>query len=212
MLVEKIAKKDAKNVVIYFSDGEPLFLSLEVFLKSGLKKNDEISDDRFSSLISENKLFFIKQRALRYLGRRLHSRSELRVKLLQKGYEINLINEALEYLAKKNYLDDAEFAWQFTKDKLELKGWSKAKSLAALIKRGINPAVIDEVMSETYTEKSELENATTAAQKKLKSLRVKSDDKNEIRNKLSSFLSLRGYDYEIVKEVCDKLISSEDFQ
>ena len=87
MLVEKIVKKDSKNVVVHFNNDEAIILALDVFSQSGLKKNDEISDDRFSFLIRENKLFYIKQRAFRFLGRRPHSASELRVKLMQKGYE-----------------------------------------------------------------------------------------------------------------------------
>jgi len=209
MIVESIAKKDAKNVVIYFSDGEPLFLALEIFLKSGLKKNEEISDDRFSALIKENKIFHIKQRALRYLGRRHHSVSEIRIKLLQKGYEIDLISEVLEYLERKNYLDDREFARQFSKDKLELKSWSKKKTLAALIKKGISQVIIDEILNENFNEENEFQNAMIAANRKLKSLKVRTNDKNEIRNKLSSFLALRGYDYETVKEISNKLIEND---
>lgn len=212
MLVEKIAKKDAKNVVIYFDSGEPLFLSLEVFLISGLKKNDEISEDRFSFFIRENKIFHIKQRALRYLGRRAHSISELRVKLLQKNYEIDLINEVIEYLKNKNYLDDHEFARQFSKDKLLQKKWSKKKLSSALIKNGITPAVIDEVLNENYSEGNEYENALIAGRKKLKSLKAKLNDKNEIKNKLNAFLSFRGYSYDITKEVCDKIIGEEEFE
>ncbi len=101
MKVNRIVKKDAKNVIIHFDDDEVLFLSVDIFYKSGLKKNDEISDDRFSSLIKENQLFYIRQRAFRYLGRRQHSISELRIKLKQKGYETELINQVLDDLNKK---------------------------------------------------------------------------------------------------------------
>ena len=206
MLVERIVKKDAKNVVLHLSNGETLILSLDVFLQSGLKKNEEISDDRFSLLIKENKLFYIKQRALNYLGRRPHSLSELRVKLLQKGYEKDLINEVLEYLRDKNYLNDLDFAKQFSKAKLDSKGWSKKRLKSELFKKGINSDITDEVLNEIYNEVIELENATAVAVKKLKSLKNKTGDKNILKNKLSSFLNLKGYSYDITREVCDKLI------
>ena len=210
MLVERIVKKDAKNVVLHLSNGETLILSLDVFLQSGLKKNEEISDDRFSLLIKENKLFYIKQRALNYLGRRPHSLSELRVKLLQKGYEKDLINEVLEYLRDKNYLNDLDFAKQFSKAKLDSKGWSKKRLKSELFKKGINSDIIDEVLNENYNEVIELENATAVAVKKLKSLKNKTGDKNILKNKLSSFLNLKGYSYDITREVCDKLIGEEN--
>jgi regulatory protein len=210
MFVERIVKKDTKNVVVHVSNGDTLILSLDVFLQSGLKKNEEISDDRFSSLIRENKLFYIRQRALNYLGRRPHSLFELRVKLIQKGYEKDLVNEVLEYLTDKNYLNDLVFAKQFYKAKLDTKGWSKKRLKSELIKKGINSGIIDEVLRENYNEVIELENATTAALKKLISFKDKTGDKNILRNKLSSFLNLKGYSYDITKEVCDKLISEEN--
>ena len=210
MLIEKIAKKDSKNVVVHFDNGEALILSLDVFMQSGLKKNEEISDDRFSSLIRENKLFYIKQRAFGYLGRRPHSSSELRVKLLQKSYEKDLINEVIEYLIEKKYLNDLDFAKQFSKAKLDSKGWSKRRLKSELIKKGINSNIIEEVLNENYDEESELKNATTAALKKLKTLKTKTGDVNVLKNKLSSFLGLRGYSYDITKEVCDKLIGEDN--
>jgi regulatory protein len=210
MFVEKIVKKDSKNVVVHFNNKEVLILALDVYLQSGLKKNAEISDDRFSLLIRENKLFFIKQRAFRFLGRRQHSTSELKVKLMQKGYDKELINEIIEYLNKKNYLDDFTFAQQFSKDKLELKGWSKKRLKSELIKKGIDTDTIEKVLKENYNEEKEIENAINAARKKLKSLKNKSNDKIVIRSKLSSFLGLRGYSYDITKEVCDKLIEEEN--
>ena len=94
MKITRIAKKDSANVIIEFDNGEPLFLSVEIFMKSGLRKNDEISEDRFLFLVRENKIFYIKQRAFRYLGRRLHAKSELKTKLLQKRYESDLIDKA----------------------------------------------------------------------------------------------------------------------
>ena len=210
MLVERIVKKDSKNVVIHFDNGETLILSLDVFLQSGLKKNENISDDRFSLLIRENKLFYIMQRALGYLGRRPHSSMELRIKLLQKGYEKNLINVIIDHLENKKYLDDIDFARQFLKAKLDSKGWSKKRLKSELIKKGINSNLIKEVLNENYDEESELENATAAARKKLKSLKNKTGDRSILKNKLSSFLSFRGYSYDITKEVCDKLIGEDD--
>ena len=210
MLVEKIIKKDSKNVVVHFNNDEAIILALDVFLQSGLKKNDEISDDRFSFLIRENKLFYIKQRAFRFLGRRPHSASELRVKLMQKGYEKELIKEVIEYLNQKNYLDDFSFAKQFLKDRLELKGWSKRRLKSELIKKGINTDVIEKILQENYDENKEIENAMNAARKKLKSLKTKSNDAVVLKNKLSSFLGLRGYNYDITKEVCDELIEEEN--
>ncbi len=51
MKVTRIVKKDSRNVVVHFDNSETLILLLDVFIKSGLKKHEDISDDRFSFLV-----------------------------------------------------------------------------------------------------------------------------------------------------------------
>ena len=211
MKVSKIVKKDARNVIIHFDNGDVLILSADVFFKSGLKKNDVISDDSFSFLVKENKLFHIRQRAFGYLGRRQHSTSEIRVKLIQKGYETELITEVLEDLLKNNYLHDLEFAKLYTEEKKKTKLWGKNKIKSELIKKGVKSDIIKEVMSEYLNEDIEFDNALITARKKYKLLKLRVSDKKSLKHKLISFLNGRGYNYEIAGKVCDELINDNDY-
>ncbi len=210
MRVIKIVKKDVKNVTIYFDNDEDLFLSVDIFYKSGLKKNDEISDDRFSSLIKENRLFHIKQRAFRYLGRRQHSTSELRIKLKQKGYETELINQVLDDLKMKNYLDDTKFAEMFVEEKIKLKLWGEQKLRSELIKRGINSETISDILKNKITDEDKLNNAIIIASKKYNTLRNRNLDNDVIKRMLISFLNSRGYNYDVIKEVFEILNIEDD--
>ena len=210
MRVIKIVKKDAKNVRVHFDNDEVLFLSVDILYKSGLKKNDEISDDRFSSLIKENRLFHIKQRAFRYLGRRQHSTSELRIKLKQKGYETEYINEVLDNLKNKNYLDDTKFAEMFVEEKMKLKLWGEQKLRGELIKRGINSEIISDVLKNKISDEDKLNNTMIIASKKYDTLKNRNVEKDVIKRKLITFLNSRGYNYDVIKEVCDKLIIEVD--
>ena len=210
MIVSRIVKRDAKNVVVHFDNNEVLFLSVDSFYKSGLKKNDEISDDRFSSLIKENQLFHIKQRAFRYLGRRQHSTSELRIKLKQKRYETELINEVLDDLKKKNFLDDTKFAEMFVEEKMKLKLWGEQKLRSELVKRGIKSEIITDVLANKISEEEKLNNAMIIASKKYDTLKNRSVDKDVIKRKLFTFLNSRGYNYDVIKEVYDELIIKDD--
>jgi len=210
MIVSRIVKKDAKNVVVHFDNDEVIFLSVDIFYKSGLKKNDEISDDRFSSLIKENQLFHIKQRAFRYLGRRQHSTSELRIKLKQKRYETELINEVLDDLKKKNFLDDTKFAEMFVEEKMKLKLWGEQKLRSELVKRGIKSEIITDVLANKISEEDKLNNAMIIASKKYDTLKNRNVDKDVIKRKLFTFLNSRGYNYDVIKEVYDELIIKDD--
>ena len=206
MIVSRIEKKDARNVIIHFDNNEVLFLSVDIFYKSGLRKNDDISDDRFSSLIKENRLFHIKQRAFRYLGRRQHSTSELRIKLKQKGYETELINDVLDDLKQKNYLDDTKFANMFVEEKIKLKLWGEQKLRSELIKKGIKTEIISDVLRNIISDEDKLNNAMTVAEKKYDILKNRNVENDVIKSKLMAFLKSRGYNYDVIKEVCDVLI------
>ena len=210
MIVSRIVKKGAKNVAVHCDNDEVLFLSVDIFYKSGLKKNDEISDDRFSSLIKENRLFHIKQRAFRYLGRRQHCASELRIKLKQKGYETELINQVLDVLKQKNFLDDTKFAEMFVEEKMKLKLWGEQKLRSELVKRGIKSEIITDVLANKISEEDKLNNAMIIASKKYDTLRDRNVDKDVIKRKLFTFLNSRGYNYDLIKEVYDELIIKDD--
>jgi len=207
MIINRIVNKGAKDIIIHFEDDEILILALEVFLKSGLKKNDELSDDRFSFFVRENRLYHIKQRAFRYLGRRMHSASELRTKLRQKGYEIELIDQVISELKDKGYLNDIEFASVFIEEKFRSKMWSERKLKSELIKKGVSSSVISDVLSKKFSEEDDYNNALTVALKKYKILQERNFDSQTTKKKLTSFLGTRGYNYETIKQVCDKLIA-----
>jgi regulatory protein len=205
MLIVRILKKGNKDVTIQFENDAFLILTVEVFLKSGLKKGDEISEDRFSLLIEQNKLFHIKQRAFRLLGRRTHSSSELRRKLWNKDYEQKLIDEVIEDLKKNNYLDDTAFIRAFVAEKSNAKNWSSKKVKTELLKRGIDNKLIDE-MFKGKERNSDIENATKLAMKKYDQLLNKNLETKDLRNKLFAFLFSKGFEYDLIRDVCSKLV------
>jgi regulatory protein len=208
MQIIKVVKKGKSDVAIHFDNESILFLAVEVFLKSGFKKGDEISEDRFSALIEQNKVFHIKQRAFRLLGRRQHSSSELRRKLWQKDYEQRLIDEVIDDLTKNGYIDDKEFIRAFVAEKSKSKNWSSKKIKSELFKRGIDSKIIDEIFNNLPKE-DDYENAMKLANKKYELLLKRKLELKELRNKLSTYLFSKGFDYEIIKEVSNKLLESE---
>ena len=208
MQITRIVQKGKNDVTIHFDNDSMLFLAVEVFLKSGLKKGDDISEDRFSFLIEQNKLFHIKQRAFRLLGRRQHASFELSRKLWNKDYEQKLIDEVIEDLQKKGYLDDKEFIRAFVADKSKTKNWSTKKIKSELLKRGIDSKLIDRMLN-GQTFESDFENAMKLANKKYKVLLKRNLEPKELRNKLSAYLFSKGFDYDLIKEVCRKLLNDE---
>ena len=208
MKIERVVKKDDENVIVYLDNEEKLYLSYEVFLQNRLSKDMEISEDGFSFLVRENQKYFIKRKAFDFLGRRLHSYNELRLKLLRKKYDKDLISEVLGYLREKKILDDYEFGRQYTEEKVRLKSWGKNKIKSELFRKGISAEIIDRILNEE--DLSSLENAEALAEKKLRVLSGRNYERRVLASRLYSYLVSKGYEYDIIREVIKKLIDQEE--
>jgi regulatory protein len=205
MRIERIEKKNDKDVTITLDDGEKLFLSYDIFLKNGLKKNDEISESRFSFLIEENQKFHLKQKAFRYLGRRLHSSYELKLKLKQKGYRQELIELIIAELINSNYINDYEFASLFAEENIRNKLWGRKKLEAELFRKGIDRSIISKVTDEKFYNGDELSAAMELGRKKIKSLSSRGIENEKLKTKLVSFLLTKGYEYDTCRRVIEIL-------
>lgn len=80
---------------------------------------------------------------LRLLARRPHFRSELRRKLLARGFVEAEADAALERLAALGYLDDAELAAREGERLRERRGLGRAGIAAELARKGAGPAEVD---------------------------------------------------------------------
>ena len=209
MKIERVSRKDEKNVSVYFDNGERLILSEDTFYNSGLRKGDEISEDRFSFFIEQNILYHIKQRAFSYLARRFHSERELLIKLKQKSYEERLIKLVLNELREKSFIDDQVFANHFIEEKLKRKRWGTNKIRAALFSKGISASIIDEVLKSFDSEEDQNEAAIGLVQKKYENLKKRETDNRKLKQKLIAFLLSRGFEYEISVEVVSKIIKQD---
>ena len=209
MKIDRVSRKDEKNVSVYFDNGERLILSEDTFYSSGLRKGDEISGDRFSFFIEQNILYHIKQRALSFLARRFHSERELLIKLKTKAYEERLIKIVLNDLREKSFIDDQVFANHFIEEKLKKKRWGKNKIRAALFSKGVSSSIIDDVLQSFNSEEDQNEVAFSLAKKKFENLKLRETDSKKLKQKIISFLLSRGFDYEISSGTVNKIIEQD---
>lgn len=209
MKIERVLRKDDKNVAVYFENGEKLILSEDTFYQSGLRKGDEISEDRFSFFIEQNILYHIKQKALTYIARRFHSEKELFIKLRQKAYDEKLIKLVLSDLKEKGFVDDRTFASSFIEEKLRKKQWGRNKIKSALFAKGVNQSAINDLFDSFFREESDFELAKQLAKKKLNQLIKRGTEQNKYYNKISAYLISKGIDFETCREVCSKLLKDD---
>lgn len=209
MKIVRIEKKGASNVELVLDDGQILILSYEVFLKNGLRKDDEISESHFLLLNRENEKYKIKQKAYNYLARRLHSQKELRLKLLKGRFDKELIDEVIGEMNSLKYLDDEEFAREFINEKKK-KSWGSNKIKGGLISKGISREIISNVLEEEIDEEVQYQKAFEFAKKKLKSLSHKNIDKVKLKQKINASLISKGFSFDIVRKVFEDINLKED--
>jgi len=102
--------------------------------------------------------------AVKLLARRTHFRREIATKLASRGYPRGEIDETLDRLAARRYLDDAEAARQFVGGRLAKGGYGRIRLGAELAARGVDRATADAVLDELVAE-DELEEARAEARR-----------------------------------------------
>lgn len=145
-------------------------------------------------------LFSIRQRSEREVRnyfklRRIEGVSELAIDLL------------VEKLKQKNLINDLEFAksWVEARRKSKQKGIRALK--AELFQKGIAREIIEEVTSGQSQESSEEELAKKALEKKMRVWKNLSP--LEFKKKTYEFLSRRGFEYEVIRNIIEKLAQKE---
>jgi len=209
MKIVRVLRKDEKNVAIYFENDEKLIITEDVFYNSGLRKGDELSEDRYSFFVEQNKIYHIKQRALSFLSRRFHSEKELFIKLKAKAYEDKLIKEVLKDLSSHSFIDDKNFTHHFIEEKLKKKKWGINKIKSALYIKGVSSKIIEEVIKHFDNKENEVESISEIAVKKINQLRKRNIDEKKILSKVIQFLIGRGFNFESSKEICNKILKRD---
>jgi regulatory protein len=97
--------------------------------------------------------------ALKALGYKERTESELRRWLRERGVEDAEIEEVIALLAEAGAIDDASFARRYAADKRLLAGWGPDRIAKALEGRGVDRAHIDAALG-GEDESAQLERAT----------------------------------------------------
>ena len=89
-----------------------------------------------------------KKRVLHLLERSQKSEKQLRDKLKEGGYEMDVIDEAIEYAKSYHYIDDERFARDFVR--LSCHNKSRIRLKQDLSQKGIDKDLIDIAIEEEY--------------------------------------------------------------
>lgn len=202
--ITKIAaqKKSKNRLSIFLDDAFAFGLDVSVVAKFNLKKGDVLTQDEIANILLNEESKRIKENAFRYLAGRAHSEQELRTKLKQKGFEKALVEEVISELKQAKFIDDVEFAFSYARKRMMHKPMGEKLLRQELWQKGIDEKIIDRVVREIYSEKTQDEVALNLMEKRKS--RYKDLDEKEQKKRLYNFLLRRGFDWEVVNEVMEK--------
>ncbi len=145
---------------------------------------------------------YLMEKMYRWFGIRQHSEKEVRDYFRRKTFSQLVVDAVVEILKKKEMIDDMAFAKAWT----EARRRSKQKGIRAikaeLFQKGITKETIEEVTRVESQESSEEELAMLALEKKMRTWR--NLDPQKFKQKAFEYLSRKGFEYEIIKNILDK--------
>lgn len=144
----KPQKRDPTRSSLYHEDRFLLGLSETVRQEAAITVGTRLTRELWAHLVRSEERRFIRDKLLMLLGRRDHTRTELDRKLKQRGADPDLLQEELDWLDERGYLNHRDFASRFVRDKLQLRGWGPVKIRGELIKRGVSKEIADTTLED----------------------------------------------------------------
>lgn len=194
-----VQKKNSNRFSLFHRQQFLMGVSSKTLVDFSLQKGVELTPSLFKKLTDSEEYQSVKESGLRYLGRRDHSSSELQQKLLKKGYPQKHVENVVQELAQKGYINDAGFAQKFATEKAELNRWGPKKIAAALYKKGLPKKIVDQVVKNVRESLPQQQICVDLALKR-KNHFLREQDPYKRQQKIYRFLAGRGFNGEEIKK------------
>lgn len=145
--------------------------------------------------------------AFKYLNRRLRSKHQVKVRLQERGFETQEINDCLDYLEQTGYVDDLKFAVLFSGEKRDLQQWGDSRIIRELKKVRIDARLIEQALDSLRDgEDDQLRLANSALEARYKS-GLEPDLKAQKR--ALGFLARKGFSSAVCYSAVRKAVAKE---
>lgn len=218
--ISKISPQKRKERANVFIDGKFSFgLDLEILAKHNLKVGRKISESEIEEIIKEGEFQKVYDKALRFLSYRPRSEKEIKDYLYKKKVGEETKKLVLNKLKKRNLINDQEFALWWVEQRISFRPRGKILLEQELRKKGVDRETVREVLEKVFQKEVETKDAIAyrlspsfefelalkAAKKKLSQYKKLSSF--EFKKKMTAFLARRGFSWEVIKEVLEKINS-----
>lgn len=177
----------------------------EVVVDLGLKVGQQVDGEKLAEVLRAEEIRRAREAALTLLDYRSRTEKELERRLLQKGYPEDVIARVIEQLENVDLVNDGRFAADWVASRIASRPIGRSRMNWELRRKGVAPELVEEAL-EQVDEDKEFDMALDLAARKLGGDSIKDQ---ESKRKLAGYLQRRGFHWEIVSRVLDRL-SPED--
>jgi len=190
---------------LHLDRGEPLEVALEALERLGLGVGDALSPKRRHQLLDADAEVKVREAALSLLSYRARTRTELKRKLLGKGFHLARVEPCLDRLEQRGLLDDEAVAAAFVRDRIRLRPRGRIRLTQELRAKGVGPdvagRVVDRVLADEEITEADLVRQVASAwlsrqpaatAEALVATR-RSPASEKARRRLQGYLSRRGF-------------------
>lgn len=193
--------------VSIFLDGVFAFgLPADVATTDGLSVGEELDEARVAALLIRDEAGRATTAALAFLAYRPRSEREVRDRLRQKGYGAEAVAATVAKLEDWRYLDDADFARRWVENRVTQKPRGRRLLEQELRVKGIDVETSRQVIDDVSPDES-----AQALDLALAKRRAYANDAPPVaRRKLGAYLARRGYGFEVIRPILDRVLGDED--
>ena len=191
------AEPRRKSLTQLYLDGEAAVkIDTEIFVRSGLKPGDELTDEELHELLQASDARRAKEKALYLLEHRSHSKKELTDKIARTAASREAAQAAADRMEELGLLNDEAYARDLARELFTRRRFGKARVRQELRLKGIDNVFIDELLEEYSDESMALENIRAVLGKKYSGW----EEDEKIRRRAFSALQRLGYSYDLIRQ------------
>lgn len=199
-------QRDPERVSVFIDGAFAFALPAIVAVQRGLQRGVELDEAAVRELEGLAEAERATEAALVFVAYRPRSEREVRDRLRRRDFSPAAIDVAVEKLRGWRYLDDRAFAEYWVENRAEHAPRGRRALEAELRAKGVDRAVTGDVLEQV--DLGEEDAALALARKRQP--RLSALDEPTQRRRLAAFLGRRGYGWDVIRPVLDRLYGPDE--
>ena len=200
MYVREVCALNSKKSRVKFDSGESIVLYKGEIRKYNIEADTDMNESDYTYIMNELLPKRCRERAMYIIERSDKTRKQIIDKLRQNGYPESIIDDALDFLDRYDYVDDNRYARSYINAKSGTK--SRRQIEFELNQRGICADNIRRLLEEEYSDEVD-------TIKKLLYKRRYSESLPADKSKYVQFLMRKGFSYDNIQRAMNEFHIAE---